>query len=37
MNGFVEDGFDTIVFWPVDATPEQVELLASEIAAAVSR
>jgi len=28
LAGFVEDGFDTIVFWPVDPTAEQVELLA---------
>jgi alkanesulfonate monooxygenase SsuD/methylene tetrahydromethanopterin reductase-like flavin-dependent oxidoreductase (luciferase family) len=29
--GLVEDGFDTIVFWPVEATPAQVELLINEI------
>jgi alkanesulfonate monooxygenase SsuD/methylene tetrahydromethanopterin reductase-like flavin-dependent oxidoreductase (luciferase family) len=28
---FAEDGFDTIIFWPVDRSPEQVELLASEV------
>jgi alkanesulfonate monooxygenase SsuD/methylene tetrahydromethanopterin reductase-like flavin-dependent oxidoreductase (luciferase family) len=31
VAGFVEDGFDTIVFWPVEATPGQVELLAGEV------
>jgi alkanesulfonate monooxygenase SsuD/methylene tetrahydromethanopterin reductase-like flavin-dependent oxidoreductase (luciferase family) len=29
--GFVEDGFDTLVFWPVDPVPDQVELLAAEV------
>jgi alkanesulfonate monooxygenase SsuD/methylene tetrahydromethanopterin reductase-like flavin-dependent oxidoreductase (luciferase family) len=29
--GFVEDGFDTLVFWPVDPAPDQVELLAAEV------
>jgi alkanesulfonate monooxygenase SsuD/methylene tetrahydromethanopterin reductase-like flavin-dependent oxidoreductase (luciferase family) len=29
--GFVEDGFDTIVFWPVDQSPEQVERLIAEV------
>jgi len=28
LAGFVADGFDTLVFWPVDVSPEQVELLA---------
>jgi alkanesulfonate monooxygenase SsuD/methylene tetrahydromethanopterin reductase-like flavin-dependent oxidoreductase (luciferase family) len=28
---FVADGFDTLVFWPVDPTPDQVELLAAEV------
>src|SRR4030088_3605870 len=28
LAGFVADGFDTLVFWPVDTEPEQVELLA---------
>lgn len=28
MAGFVADGFDTLVFWPVETTPDQVELLA---------
>jgi alkanesulfonate monooxygenase SsuD/methylene tetrahydromethanopterin reductase-like flavin-dependent oxidoreductase (luciferase family) len=31
LAGFVEDGFDTLVFWPVDTEPEQVELLAGEV------
>jgi alkanesulfonate monooxygenase SsuD/methylene tetrahydromethanopterin reductase-like flavin-dependent oxidoreductase (luciferase family) len=29
--GFVADGFDTLVFWPVDAAADQVELLAGEV------
>jgi alkanesulfonate monooxygenase SsuD/methylene tetrahydromethanopterin reductase-like flavin-dependent oxidoreductase (luciferase family) len=29
--GFVEDGFDTIIFWPVDPTPAQVRLLIDEV------
>jgi alkanesulfonate monooxygenase SsuD/methylene tetrahydromethanopterin reductase-like flavin-dependent oxidoreductase (luciferase family) len=31
LAGFVEDGFDTLVFWPVDPSPEQVELFAGEV------
>jgi alkanesulfonate monooxygenase SsuD/methylene tetrahydromethanopterin reductase-like flavin-dependent oxidoreductase (luciferase family) len=31
LAGFVADGFDTIVFWPVDTAPGQVELLAAEV------
>lgn len=31
LAGFAADGFDTLVFWPVDAEPEQVELLAGEV------
>jgi alkanesulfonate monooxygenase SsuD/methylene tetrahydromethanopterin reductase-like flavin-dependent oxidoreductase (luciferase family) len=31
LAGFVADGFDTLVFWPVHAAPEQVELLAAEV------
>jgi Luciferase-like monooxygenase/SnoaL-like domain len=27
LSGFVADGFDTLVFWPVDASRAQVELL----------
>jgi alkanesulfonate monooxygenase SsuD/methylene tetrahydromethanopterin reductase-like flavin-dependent oxidoreductase (luciferase family) len=33
---FVADGFDTIVFWPVDPSPGQVELLAGEVAPLLS-
>ena len=36
LDGFVADGFDTIVFWPVDPSPGQVELLAGEIAPLLS-
>jgi alkanesulfonate monooxygenase SsuD/methylene tetrahydromethanopterin reductase-like flavin-dependent oxidoreductase (luciferase family) len=32
LAGFVEDRFDTLVFWPVDTTPAQVETLATEVA-----
>ena len=35
--GFVDDGFDTPVFWPVDTAPGQVELLAREVAPHVRR
>jgi alkanesulfonate monooxygenase SsuD/methylene tetrahydromethanopterin reductase-like flavin-dependent oxidoreductase (luciferase family) len=31
LGGFVADGFDTVVFWPVDTAPGQVELLAAEV------
>jgi alkanesulfonate monooxygenase SsuD/methylene tetrahydromethanopterin reductase-like flavin-dependent oxidoreductase (luciferase family) len=31
IAGFVDDGFDTIVFWPVDPVPDQVEVLAAEV------
>jgi alkanesulfonate monooxygenase SsuD/methylene tetrahydromethanopterin reductase-like flavin-dependent oxidoreductase (luciferase family) len=31
IAGFVEDGFDTIVFWPVDTSPEQVQRLIAEV------
>jgi alkanesulfonate monooxygenase SsuD/methylene tetrahydromethanopterin reductase-like flavin-dependent oxidoreductase (luciferase family) len=31
LAGFVDDGFDTVVFWPVDTVPAQVELLAGEV------
>jgi alkanesulfonate monooxygenase SsuD/methylene tetrahydromethanopterin reductase-like flavin-dependent oxidoreductase (luciferase family) len=31
LAGFVEDGFDTLVFWPVVTSPEQVELLARDV------
>jgi hypothetical protein len=33
LAGFVDDGFDTLVFWPVDTAPAQVDLLASEVVA----
>jgi alkanesulfonate monooxygenase SsuD/methylene tetrahydromethanopterin reductase-like flavin-dependent oxidoreductase (luciferase family) len=32
LAGFVDDGFDTLIFWPVDTTPGQVELLAGHVA-----
>jgi alkanesulfonate monooxygenase SsuD/methylene tetrahydromethanopterin reductase-like flavin-dependent oxidoreductase (luciferase family) len=32
LAGFVDDGFDTLVFWPVDPISEQVELFAGEVA-----
>jgi alkanesulfonate monooxygenase SsuD/methylene tetrahydromethanopterin reductase-like flavin-dependent oxidoreductase (luciferase family) len=31
LAGFVDDGFETLVFWPADPTPGQVELLAGEV------
>jgi alkanesulfonate monooxygenase SsuD/methylene tetrahydromethanopterin reductase-like flavin-dependent oxidoreductase (luciferase family) len=31
LAGFVADGFDTVVFWPVKPTPGQVERLAVEV------
>jgi alkanesulfonate monooxygenase SsuD/methylene tetrahydromethanopterin reductase-like flavin-dependent oxidoreductase (luciferase family) len=31
LTGFAEDGFDTLVFWPADPSPSQVELLAGEV------
>lgn len=31
IAGFADDGFDTIVFWPVVTTPGQVELFAGEV------
>ncbi len=31
IAGFADDGFDTVVFWPVDASPGQVELLIGEV------
>ncbi len=31
IAGFVADGFDTVVFWPVDPSPGQVEALAGEV------
>jgi alkanesulfonate monooxygenase SsuD/methylene tetrahydromethanopterin reductase-like flavin-dependent oxidoreductase (luciferase family) len=37
LAGFVDDGFDTLVFWPVDTAPGQVELLAGEVVAQFRR
>jgi alkanesulfonate monooxygenase SsuD/methylene tetrahydromethanopterin reductase-like flavin-dependent oxidoreductase (luciferase family) len=31
LSGFIDDGFDTIVFWPVEPSPGQVELLMGEV------
>jgi alkanesulfonate monooxygenase SsuD/methylene tetrahydromethanopterin reductase-like flavin-dependent oxidoreductase (luciferase family) len=31
LAGFVDDGFDTLIFWPVDTCPSQVELLAGAV------
>ena len=31
LTGFIEDGFDTLVFWPVDPSPGQVEVFASGV------
>jgi alkanesulfonate monooxygenase SsuD/methylene tetrahydromethanopterin reductase-like flavin-dependent oxidoreductase (luciferase family) len=31
LAGFAGDGFDTLVFWPIDPSPGQVELLVSEV------
>ena len=31
LAGFADDGFDTILFWPVDPSPAQVELLIAEV------
>jgi alkanesulfonate monooxygenase SsuD/methylene tetrahydromethanopterin reductase-like flavin-dependent oxidoreductase (luciferase family) len=31
ISDFFDDGFDTFVFWPVDAHPGQVELLARDV------
>jgi alkanesulfonate monooxygenase SsuD/methylene tetrahydromethanopterin reductase-like flavin-dependent oxidoreductase (luciferase family) len=31
IAGLAEDGFDTIVFWPVETSPEQVERLIAEV------
>jgi alkanesulfonate monooxygenase SsuD/methylene tetrahydromethanopterin reductase-like flavin-dependent oxidoreductase (luciferase family) len=37
LAGFVDDGFDTLVFWPVDTAPSQVELLVRDVAPHVRR
>jgi alkanesulfonate monooxygenase SsuD/methylene tetrahydromethanopterin reductase-like flavin-dependent oxidoreductase (luciferase family) len=31
LRGFIADGFDTLVFWPIDPTARQVELFAGEV------
>jgi alkanesulfonate monooxygenase SsuD/methylene tetrahydromethanopterin reductase-like flavin-dependent oxidoreductase (luciferase family) len=31
LAGLVDDGFDALVFWPVDTDPGQIELLAGEV------
>jgi alkanesulfonate monooxygenase SsuD/methylene tetrahydromethanopterin reductase-like flavin-dependent oxidoreductase (luciferase family) len=36
LTDFAGTGFDTIVFWPVDPSPRQVERLAGEVAPLVS-
>ena len=33
LAGFVADGFDTVVLWPVKPTPDQLERLAGEVVA----
>lgn len=37
LLGFAQDGFDTLVFWPVDRSPAQVELFAGEVVPLLSR
>jgi alkanesulfonate monooxygenase SsuD/methylene tetrahydromethanopterin reductase-like flavin-dependent oxidoreductase (luciferase family) len=31
LSSLVDDGFDTLVFWPVDPTPEQVQFFAGQV------
>jgi hypothetical protein len=31
LAGIAQDGFDTIVFWPVDPSPAQLELLIGDV------
>jgi hypothetical protein len=31
LAGFADDGFDTLIFWPVDPSPQQVEIFAGEV------
>jgi alkanesulfonate monooxygenase SsuD/methylene tetrahydromethanopterin reductase-like flavin-dependent oxidoreductase (luciferase family) len=31
LRGFTADGFDTLVFWPIDPTARQIELFAGEV------
>ena len=35
LTGFIDDGFDTVLFWPVEVTGAQVELFASEVVPAL--
>ncbi len=37
LAGVVDDGFDTLVFWPVDPAPGQLELLAADVVPHVRR
>ena len=37
IEGFFGDGFDTFVFWPVDATAAQVESLAADVVPQLTR
>jgi alkanesulfonate monooxygenase SsuD/methylene tetrahydromethanopterin reductase-like flavin-dependent oxidoreductase (luciferase family) len=37
VAGFVEDGFDSVVFWPVERTPGQVELFAGDVVPQIRR
>ena len=37
LAGFMEDGFYTLVFWPVDTAPGQVQLMAGDVAPALHR
>jgi hypothetical protein len=37
LAGFMEDGFHTLVFWPVDTAPGQVQLMAGDVAPALHR
>ena len=31
LGAFVDAGFDTLIFWPIETSPEQVELFAGEV------
>jgi alkanesulfonate monooxygenase SsuD/methylene tetrahydromethanopterin reductase-like flavin-dependent oxidoreductase (luciferase family) len=31
LAGFAADGFDTVIFWPVEPAPDQIELLAERV------
>jgi alkanesulfonate monooxygenase SsuD/methylene tetrahydromethanopterin reductase-like flavin-dependent oxidoreductase (luciferase family) len=37
LTGFGEDGFDTLVFWPIDPSAHQVERFAGEVVPLLSR